>query len=80
VLAAAPEALDEWAQLLVERSRREGIALTGEGGPLTDLMRQVLQTGLEVDERAPPVWAASAGQPELRDCAQRPRPDAPQSL
>lgn len=48
-LVAAPESLDDWAQLLVERSRREGIALTGEGGLLTDLMRHVLQTGLEVE-------------------------------
>ncbi len=48
-LVAAPESLDDWAQLLVERSRRDGIALTGEGGLLTDLMRQVLQTGLEVE-------------------------------
>ena len=38
-----PESLDDWARLLVERSRREGLALTGDGGLLTELMRQVLQ-------------------------------------
>ena len=37
----------EWAELLVARAREEGVALTGEGGLLTGLMRQVLQTGLE---------------------------------
>ena len=31
------------------RAREEGVALTGEGGLLTDLMRHVLQTGLEVE-------------------------------
>lgn len=39
----------EWAELLVERARADGVALTGEGGLLTALMGQVLQTGLEVE-------------------------------
>ncbi|MEA3502009.1 MAG: IS256 family transposase [Actinomycetota bacterium] len=43
-----PEVVD-WAQELVDRSRAEGIELTGEGGLLTGLIRQVLQTGLEVE-------------------------------
>ena len=41
-----PESMREWAELLVARAREEGVALTGEGGLLTGLMRQVLQTGL----------------------------------
>src|SRR5213593_3003467 len=39
----------EWAEQLVARAREDGVALTGEGGLLTDLMRHVLQTGLEVE-------------------------------
>jgi hypothetical protein len=39
----------EWAEELVARAREDGVALTGEGGLLTDLMRHVLQTGLEVE-------------------------------
>ena len=39
----------DWAELLVAQAREDGVALTGEGGLLTDLMRQVLQTGLEVE-------------------------------
>lgn len=37
------------AEELVARAREEGIDLTGEGGLMTELMRQVLQTGLEVE-------------------------------
>jgi putative transposase len=44
-----PESMEEWAELLVARAREEGVALTGQGGLLTGLMRQVLQTGLEVE-------------------------------
>lgn len=33
----------------MERARAEGVALTGDGGLLTDLMRHVLQRGLEVE-------------------------------
>jgi putative transposase len=39
----------EWAEQLVAQAREDGVALTGEGGLLTDLMRHVLQTGLEVE-------------------------------
>jgi transposase-like protein len=39
----------EWAEELVARARREGVELTGDGGLLTGLVRQVLQTGLEVE-------------------------------
>jgi putative transposase len=46
---AAPASMREWAEELVARAREDGVALTGEGGLLTDLMRHVLQTGLEVE-------------------------------
>ncbi len=46
---AVPESMREWAEQLVARAREDGVALTGEGGLLTDLMRHVLQTGLEVE-------------------------------
>src|SRR6478672_10114857 len=38
-----------WAAELVERARSEGLELTGDNGLLTGLVRQVLQTGLEVE-------------------------------
>src|SRR3546814_4607883 len=44
-----PAVMREWAEELVARARDEGVELTGEGGMLTDLVRQVLQTGLEVE-------------------------------
>jgi putative transposase len=44
-----PESLQDWAELLVARAREDGVALTGEGGLLTEMMRHVLQTGLEVE-------------------------------
>jgi hypothetical protein len=34
---------------LVVRARDEGVSLTGDGGLLTAMVRQVLQTGLEVE-------------------------------
>lgn len=37
------------ASQLVSQARVDGVDLTGEGGLLTELMRQVLQTGLEVE-------------------------------
>src|SRR5690348_9355742 len=49
VTRGASEPMREWAEQLVARARADGIALTGEGGLLTDLMRTVLQTGLEVE-------------------------------
>ena len=39
----------DWAECLVARARTEGVELTGDGGLLTGLVRQVLQTGLEVE-------------------------------
>jgi transposase-like protein len=42
-------ALHDWAEELVARARAENVELTGEGGLLTGLVRQVLQTGLEVE-------------------------------
>ena len=44
-----PDELRSWAELLVERAREDGVALTGDGGLLTELMRHVLQTGLDVE-------------------------------
>jgi putative transposase len=54
VLAAAgpPAEVDPrraWAQALVERARSEGVALTGEDGLLTSMVREVLQAGLDVE-------------------------------
>jgi putative transposase len=42
-------AMRDWAAELVERARTDGVELTGEHGLLTALVRQVLQTGLEVE-------------------------------
>src|SRR5829696_2024234 len=42
-------AMRDWAAELVERARSEGVELTGDDGLLTALVRQVLQTGLEVE-------------------------------
>src|SRR6516162_8739550 len=42
-------AMREWAAELVEQARTDGVELTGENGLLTALVRQVLQTGLEVE-------------------------------
>ena len=39
----------DWAAELVARARAEGVELTGDNGLLTALVRQVLQTGLEVE-------------------------------
>ena len=47
--AAGGAAMQDWGELLVERARAEGVELTGDGGLLTGLVRQVLQTGLEVE-------------------------------
>ena len=49
LVPAAPAAMREWAEELVAQARADGVALTGEGGLLTDLLRHVLQTGLEVE-------------------------------
>jgi hypothetical protein len=42
-------AMRDWAAELVERARSEGVELTGGDGLLTALVRQVQQTGLEVE-------------------------------
>ena len=42
--AAGEAAMRDWAELLVARARTEGVELTGDGGLLTGLVRQVLQT------------------------------------
>ena len=42
--AADEAAMKDWAELLVERARVEGVELTGADGLLTGLVRQVLQT------------------------------------
>ena len=47
--AADEAAMKDWAELLVARARSESVELTGEDGLLTGLVRQVLQTGLEVE-------------------------------
>ena len=47
--AAGEAAMKDWAELLVARARSEGVELTGGDGLLTGLVRQVLQTGLEVE-------------------------------
>lgn len=51
LLPARPGAgsVREWAEELVARAREDGVALTGEGGLLTDMVRNVLQAGLEVE-------------------------------
>lgn len=48
-LVRAPGSMRDWAEMLVAQAREDGVGLTGEGGLLTDMMRQVLQTGLEVE-------------------------------
>ena len=50
-VAGVPDAgeLRDWAAELVDRARAEGVELTGDDGLLTALVRQVLQTGLEVE-------------------------------
>ena len=41
--------MQDFAQALVDQARADGVDLTGEGGLLTGFIRQVLQTGLEVE-------------------------------
>ena len=47
--AEVPPGMQDWAEALVAQARAEGVSLTGEGGLLTAMIRQVLQTGLEVE-------------------------------
>lgn len=46
-------AMADWAEALVAQARSEGVSLTGDGGLLTAMIRQVLQTGLEVERVFP---------------------------
>ena len=54
-MTADTPAMREWAEELVSRARSEGVDLTGEDGLLTAMVRQVLQTGLEVEMSEPEV-------------------------
>src|SRR6266700_3215828 len=49
LVAGDTPAMRESAEQLVERARAEGVELTGDDGLLTAMVRQVLQTGLEVE-------------------------------
>src|SRR5205823_3935077 len=49
LVAGDSPAMREWAEQLVARARAEGVELTGDDGLLTAMVRQVLQTGLEVE-------------------------------
>jgi hypothetical protein len=49
LVAGDTPAMREWAEQLVTRARAEGVELTGDDGLLTAMIRQVLQTGLEVE-------------------------------
>jgi len=49
LVAGDTPAMREWAEELVARARAEGVELTGDDGLLTAMIRQVLQTGLEVE-------------------------------
>src|SRR6266699_2241474 len=49
IVAGDAPAMREWAEELVARARAEGVELTGDDGLLTAMIRQVLQTGLEVE-------------------------------
>jgi putative transposase len=48
-VAGDTPAMREWTEQLVARARAEGVELTGDDGLLTAMIRQVLQTGLEVE-------------------------------
>jgi transposase-like protein len=48
-VSAGPDSMRAWAQALVDRARGEGVALTGEEGLLTSMVREVLQAGLDVE-------------------------------
>lgn len=48
-VVADSSTMREWAEQLVARARAEGVELTGDGGLLTGLVWQVLQTGLEIE-------------------------------
>ncbi len=47
--ATGEDGMRAWAHALVDRARDEGVSLTGEDGLLTSMVREVLQTGLDVE-------------------------------
>jgi transposase-like protein len=47
--AGGPGSMRDWAQELVTRARDEGVALTGDEGLLTSMVKEVLQAGLDVE-------------------------------
>jgi transposase-like protein len=47
--ATAQGSMRDWAQQLVSRARDEGVALTGDEGLLTSMVKEVLQAGLDVE-------------------------------
>jgi hypothetical protein len=49
VAPASQSSMREWAQELVSRAREEGVALTGDEGLLTSMVKEVLQAGLDVE-------------------------------
>lgn len=49
VSAEVAPAMQDWAGALVAQARAEGVSLTGEGGLLTAMIRQVLEASLEVE-------------------------------
>lgn len=49
LVPAEADGMRAWAHALVDQARSEGVALTGEDGLLTSMVREVLQTGLDVE-------------------------------
>jgi putative transposase len=47
--ASGSASMRDWAQQLVSRARDEGVALTGDEGLLTSMVKEVLQAGLDVE-------------------------------
>ncbi len=47
--AVGEAAMKDWAERLVAQARADGVELTGDGGLLTGLVRQVPRIGLEVE-------------------------------
>jgi transposase-like protein len=47
--AGGAGSMRDWAQQLVSRARDEGVALTGDEGLLTSMVKEVLQAGLDVE-------------------------------
>ncbi|MGA8355155.1 MAG: IS256 family transposase, partial [Solirubrobacteraceae bacterium] len=49
LVSTEADGMRAWAEALVDRARSEGVSLTGEDGLLTSMVREVLQTGLDVE-------------------------------